>query len=650
MTTALATTKRLDLADGSGANTQFAVSPSVYAKGTTPNPVVVQAIIDLGVGCVREGWRPSSAAQRAAFTTLTKADVRLVLYIGDITSTAKQVQADIAALAASPFAASVVAICGPDEPNAAGGEAWPVKAVAIQQTIWNEVHKYRVFAHTAIVGPGLKHDVPDIDADYQALADAGIARWCNAGDFHYFPGSAGPVTNAAEADRAGQAYSSLSLWQSETGWTTSVTDATTAGLFSVEALLRNHLSGIVGTLLYDVADEAPYVKGALGEFGLMTATTPKPAYTGIQTLLRTPDGKARFPGWLDDYSPGLESDTAAVVTSDGSGQWTVYLLREKQTTAHLVLPARFTADCGDFTVDAHGNHSYQVPLGSMSVVKVRAAMFLGAAHYPATEDAFKTLEGLVGRMGVRRTYNTGANIPATFASTAAATDVGKRASWLSVRSPWASTANGDSDDAITAFANSIPQTHTALVTWCHEPENDGGVPADFVAGYRQFYRVFKAARPDIPVGPIYIGWTFDPANHGNDRANYADAIGANYMDFAGIDPYNKYHFPPAGNGDVWTEAAIPQFTTFLAWCDSIGVQPGLGETACAVDTTHGGGVQRKIDWINTMVARADKEGCIAFCYFDTLVNNDVDPSALIEAQQETIDAWSIQVGKHHRAT
>jgi hypothetical protein len=372
MTTTLTVTARSDLRDGSGANTHFCFNPSVYSVGSSPNAHIVQALVDLKVGYIRERWWPKNPAQQAAFVTLTNAGIGLYVFIGDKTYTTAQVQSDVAALAASPFASALIAVCGPNEPNAGGGSTWPAAVVAVQQAIYTEVSKYAVFDHTAIVGPALMHNVRDIDADYRALAAAGVGRWCDAGDFHFYPGNAGPSGNAAEAQRAGQAYGGLSLWHSETGWTGADTDPGTAGRFSVEALLRNHLSGIVGTMLYGFADESQYVPGREGLFGLMTATAPKPAYSEIQALMKSPDGTQAFHGRLASLAKNVESDTGAVVTSDGGNTWTVYLLRETQTATTLVIPQQFSADCGSFTLGSGGNRRYSVTLTeSMTVVHVQ---------------------------------------------------------------------------------------------------------------------------------------------------------------------------------------------------------------------------------------------------------------------------------------
>ncbi|MDX6308650.1 MAG: hypothetical protein QOI06_1696 [Nocardioidaceae bacterium] len=372
----LTNTSRAHLRDGSAVNTHFCFDPSVYQVRNVPNPLILQRIIDLKVGYVRERWWPGCAGQQKAFAKLTSAGVGLFLFIGDVNYTAAEVARDVAALATSGFTNHVVAVCGPNEPNSgAGGPNWAAKVVAVQKAIWTEVNKHSTLAHkVAIVGCALKHNVAHLDVDYHAIAKAGIARWCDAGDFHFYPGSAGPVMNASEEKLARDAYGPMSMWHSETGWTGGDTSPVVAGGFSVEALLRNHLTGIVGTILYGFADEAQYVPGREGLFGIMTATKPKPAYTRIKSLLATPDGGQVFPGWLSQHAGGVESDTGVVVTSEGHGRWTVYLLRERQRAVTLCVPPTQRVDRGSMRLGHHSNRRYTIPLGSsMTVAYVTTA-------------------------------------------------------------------------------------------------------------------------------------------------------------------------------------------------------------------------------------------------------------------------------------
>lgn len=372
MTTALKTTAREHLRDGAGANTHFCFTPSVYAVDGVPNPHIIAMIKDLGVGFIRERWWPQNKAQQKAFASLAEAGVGFYLFVGDIGATVAEVRAEVALLAQSPIASSVIAVCGANEPNSHGGSSWPGHVTDLQQAIYTEVFNQPALAdHVAVVGPSLKHNVPNVDADYQAVKAAGIQRWCDVGDFHFYPGNTGPILNEEEAERAGQAYGEMSLWHSETGWTEADTNRDMSGRFSVETYLRNHLTGIVGTIIYGLADEGEYVEGREGMFGMMEAVKAKPAYEKVRTLLATKDGAQEFPGSLGDTASGVPTDTEAVVTSEGNDKWTVYLLKQKQANATLILPSNLSADTGTLSRGAGGNKRYGIKLSqTMTVVQV----------------------------------------------------------------------------------------------------------------------------------------------------------------------------------------------------------------------------------------------------------------------------------------
>ncbi len=366
-------TARADLRKGAGANTHFCFDPSVYTKHDVPNHHIVTSLEGLGVGMIRERAWPGDTGQRTAFADVSRAGIGLYLFVGTVSSSKKAVAADVEALARASYASSIVALCGPNEPNAGGGNNWPRRVVAVQKAIYTEAHKYAAFRKTAIVGPALMHNNTNIERDYRALRAAGVERWCDAGDFHYYPGAAGPVRNAAEAKRARLAYGNLALWHSETGWTGADTDPATAGRFTVEAFLRNHLTGMVGTMVYELADESQNVAGREGLFGMMTPTRPKPAYTEVKSLLGVHDGKQPAQGWLVIGSRGGESDTGVVVTSEGGSRWTIYLLREKDRSVTLVLPASLAIERRS-TQSLRGDKHYNLDLTkSMEIVKVRAA-------------------------------------------------------------------------------------------------------------------------------------------------------------------------------------------------------------------------------------------------------------------------------------
>lgn len=358
----LPTTPRESLRAVCGVNVHFVFNPSVFAVGTNPDPDMINFIIKSGVRYIRERWRPGNKAQFAAWTQLADAGVRFYTFIGDTSSSLDEITSDTTALANSPIAKAVKGVCGPNECNSSQNDTWQDKTVKIQKTIFQTVDKYApMFADDVeVVSACLKHNVPNLDGDYVKIAAAGIQPWCTQADFHYYPGNGGPISNANEASRARQAFGSLPLWHSETGWTGADTTPDNAGRFTIEAFLRNYLTGIVGTIIYELADEGQYVSGREGKFGMCEPAFPKLAHTWTSHLLTTPDGNEDFPGWLADFSEGVESDSQAVVVSDGAGYFTVHLLKIKQGYVNLTLPPGYASDVGALTVLSNGNSKYKI--------------------------------------------------------------------------------------------------------------------------------------------------------------------------------------------------------------------------------------------------------------------------------------------------
>lgn len=358
----LPTTPRRELAARCGANVHFVFNPSVFAVGNKPNPDMIDFIIKSGLGYIRERWRPGNKAQAAAWTQLAEAGVRFFTFIGDPNASVDEVASDTADLAKSPFAKAVKGVCGPNECNKHQNDTWPKKTVKLQQAIFQNVDKFRSkFADDVeVVSACLKHNVPSLDADYLKIGAAGIQQWCTQADFHFYPGNKGPISNAGEATRARQAFGDLPLWHSETGWTGADTDPDNAGRFTVEAYMRNYLTGIVGTHIYELADEGQYVNGREGKFGMCRPAFPKLAYTWTSMVLTTPDGNEEFPGWLGEFSAGVNSDSQAVVLSNGAGYFSVHLLKIKQDQVTLVLPAGYDSDTGKKTTMANGDSKFVI--------------------------------------------------------------------------------------------------------------------------------------------------------------------------------------------------------------------------------------------------------------------------------------------------
>jgi hypothetical protein len=101
---------------------------------------------------------------------------------------------------------------------------------------------------------------------------------------------------------------------------------------------------------------------------------------------------------------------------------------------------------------------------------------------------------------------------------------------------WREVAAGDHDAAFRSMAAGIRQR--ALVPLLHEPMLVKGTKEDFKAAVEHAYAVLKEARPDLLMGPCYLGNWFDSGwkdKNGADLAAWLPAV----MDFVGADTYPK---------------------------------------------------------------------------------------------------------------
>jgi hypothetical protein len=74
------------------------------------------------------------------------------------------------------------------------------------------------------------------------------------------------------------------------------------------------------------------------------------------------------------------------------------------------------------------------------------------------------------------------------------------------------------------------------LTMYHEPENDM-TGSQFVTMFKHFYKVVKAANPNIKVGTVHMSYHWRPG--ATATANPTDWwVGSAYTDFIGVDDYN----------------------------------------------------------------------------------------------------------------
>lgn len=256
-------------------------------------------------------------------------------------------------------------------------------------------------------------------------------------------------------------------------------------------------------------------------------------------------------------------------------------------------------------------------------------------------------EAQVGDMGIRRCFNTA--MPGTWAGSAAAATSGQgMVNWLSVRPVASSLAAGTIDAQITNFVNSIPasETNRVMLTCLHEPENNVPNPtaATWKTALQRFYDLVKAANSSVLVGPVLMGYTFDPRS----GRNIQDwNVGAGYCDFYGVDYYNAYHYPLTGNSPNWINPISVPVANFQAFCASIGKPGAFGELGTSDDTTN---PQRKVDWVQGYIDYAHQNKFLGLCYFDSYKPGDTDPTIVLDSTPQFKTYWQSQCAAHPART
>jgi len=254
-------------------------------------------------------------------------------------------------------------------------------------------------------------------------------------------------------------------------------------------------------------------------------------------------------------------------------------------------------------------------------------------------------ETTYGRLGIRRSFSPG--FPSTPPSGGTASgmtdDYGKRMTWHSVKGDWPTAAAGGLDATMTSFLNAVPADHSLMLTFAHEPENDFpsdqavARSAEWRAAQSRLYDVVKAVRPQTLFGVVLMGWTFNPSS-GRTVAHWTPPPGK--ADFYGVDDYNPYQFPAAGNGTTWNVQPSTQMQTYVAWCAANGVPGAIGENATA---EHLSDPNRKAQYLQDIIDYANANGFLAYCYFDAFKPGDTSESMVLNSSAISMAKWTALV-------
>lgn len=218
-----------------------------------------------------------------------------------------------------------------------------------------------------------------------------------------------------------------------------------------------------------------------------------------------------------------------------------------------------------------------------SPVLAGPGMWIGAYANPDEKNwAAENTRIADGKMRIRRSFNP--EIPDDWSGSAAAKDPAAGAiSFHSIRPPdtadggqdMQGVIDGEYDKEITGWAKGAPRSGPVFATMSHEPEAPKKQLTGklFVAGFRHFYQVAKAANPNLQLGPVHMSYQWEPDSTTTTKPDEW-WVGADRSDFIGVDDYNQ-----ATSTDRTTVANDPGFQRWYGWAKKRGKPLALAEYA-----------------------------------------------------------------------
>lgn len=264
---------------------------------------------------------------------------------------------------------------------------------------------------------------------------------------------------------------------------------------------------------------------------------------------------------------------------------------------------------------------------------------MGAATSSPHATTFASMEGIVGTMKLRRTYNPGWT--ADFMNTVASSDVAaNRWSIYSFKLPPAQVASGTHDAAINSFLMTIPNGHkTTLVLW-HEPEDDiinGSYTAAQWRGAQTKLGtlVHATGRAELTVGICLMSYSFLAASGRNPDNYWDNATFGSAIDYIGIDAYQPYGFLGGTTWENWSVSA----NHFTPWCQAKGKPIILMEYASA---EYPGVPTRKATWLRDVYLWAQQTGSPGLAYFNLADGVGMSASHLIDSSVESSQEFTYE--------
>jgi hypothetical protein len=327
------------LAASYGINTHLSFRPTVYGNTSA----VVEFLKWSRARMIRDRIVPGNKAQLQAFAELAAAGCRTHSTMGKFGETDQSVMNSLVAAAAT-MPEAFVSFGGPNEPNASGRPSdWASRTVAHQKLIWSTVRGNSALSSVPICGPALQDVSPTLHQDFAALGSAGVAKYCDYGDFHSYPGG---WTPSEELDLriswARAAFGNKLDYCTEGGYNNgmSITNRgnpvpeDVAGIYAPRQLLEHFIRGNT-FFAYELLDD-PDPSGSDWEahFGLIGTPSLDPATWYAKPAL---SAMRRLIHHVADPGPEFIPDPLSMAISGGGVDMRSTLLAKRNGTHQLLM-------------------------------------------------------------------------------------------------------------------------------------------------------------------------------------------------------------------------------------------------------------------------------------------------------------------------
>jgi hypothetical protein len=245
---------------------------------------------------------------------------------------------------------------GVNEPNHERGGGpppsdWVARTVAKQRLIWQAVRSDPRLAHVKVIGPSL-HAVAATEAHYQALGEAGIARYMDYAGLHRYPGGRYPNHLLDERLRwVALHWSDRPTWITETGYTNALATPrghrpvpeSVSAVYGPSAVLEAADRGC-NVAWFELLDDPDAAEKDVIEsnFGMYATTTgmgpiwrPKPIVAAM----------AAFLPWLEDAGPNFTPASVRLKVTSNFPDVTTTVVGKR--SGGVVLYVRRATDCWD---------------------------------------------------------------------------------------------------------------------------------------------------------------------------------------------------------------------------------------------------------------------------------------------------------------